>query len=123
MDSKKILVVEDDKVTQKLISDTLRSAGYQVFTAEDAVTAMQIIRKEEPDLVTLDVNLAMLSPDDAWDGFTFAHWLRRLNEGQEGKPRPPVVVLSGLKPEKILEKAAAIGAHTVLPKPFENRSC
>ena len=121
MDSKKILVVEDDKVTQKLISGALRSAGYQVFTAEDAATAMQIIRKEDPDLVSLDINLASLSPEDAWDGFTVGHWLRRLHEGEKGKPRPCVVVLSGLGPEKILEKAAAIGAYTFLPKPFEKQ--
>jgi CheY-like chemotaxis protein len=82
---------------------------------------MQIIRKENPDLVTLDINLAMLSPDDAWDGFAVGHWLRRLHEGKEGKPRPLVVVLSGLGPEKILEKAAAIGAYTFLPKPFEKQ--
>jgi CheY-like chemotaxis protein len=121
MNAKKILVVEDDKVTQKLISDALKSAGYQVFTAEDAVTAMGVVRREEPDLVTLDVNLAILSPGDTWDGFTLAHWLRRLNEGEEGKPKTLVVVLSGLGPEKILEKAAAVGAHTFLPKPFEKQ--
>ena len=33
MTSKKILVVEDDKVVQKLIADTLKAAGYEVFTA------------------------------------------------------------------------------------------
>ena len=121
MGSKKILVVEDDKVTQRLISGALGSAGYHVLTAEDAATALRIADTEDPDLVTLDINLAMLSPNDTWDGFAVAHWLRRRSEGTEGKPRPVIVVLSGLEPDKLIERAAAIGAHTFLPKPFEKR--
>jgi len=121
MNAKKILVVEDDKVTQKLISGALKSAGYQVFTAEDAVMAVQVARTEEPDLVTLDIGLAISSPGDAWDGFTVAGWLRRLNQGREGPPKPVIVVVSGLEPDKIIEKAAAIGAYTFLPKPFDKQ--
>jgi CheY-like chemotaxis protein len=121
MNAKKILVVEDDKVTQTLISGALKSAGYQVFVAEDASTAVQLARAEAPDLVTLDINLEIGSPDNVWDGFTVASWLRRLNEGEEGKLRPIVVVVSGLEPDKIIEKAASIGAYTFLPKPFEKQ--
>ena len=121
MNAKKILVVEDDKVTQKLISGTLKAAGYQVFTAEDAVTAVQIARTEDPDLITLDINLAIGSPDNSWDGFTVAGWLRRLKAGEKGEARPAFVVISGLEPDKIIEKAAAIGAYTFLPKPFEKQ--
>jgi CheY-like chemotaxis protein len=121
MNAKKILVVEDDKVIQKLISGTLKAAGYQVFTAEDATTAVQAARVEDPDLVTLDISLAISSPDSAWDGFTVAGWLRRLNEGKLGEPRPVIIVISGLEPDKIIEKAAAIGAYTFLPKPFEKQ--
>ena len=121
MNAKKILVVEDDKVTQKLISGVLKAAGYQVFTAEDAVTAVQVARVEDPDLVTLDIGLAISSPGDAWDGFTVAGWLRRLNEGKEDEARPVIVVISGLEPDKIIEKAAAIGAYTFLSKPFEKQ--
>jgi len=121
MNAKKILVVEDDKVTQKLITGALKSAGYQVVTAEDAATAVQIARTEDPDLVTLDINLTISSPGDAWDGFTVAGWLRRLNDGTQGKPRPVIVVVSGLEPDKIIEKAASVGAYTFLPKPFEKQ--
>lgn len=115
MNAKKILVVEDDKVTQKLIVDTLRSAGYEVATAHDGATAMKTARELKPDLITLDVLLAKNSPDDSWDGFGLATWLRRINEG---KPIPAIVVVSGLEPAHIIEKAAAVGAYSVLPKPF-----
>jgi CheY-like chemotaxis protein len=118
MNAKKILVVEDDKVTQKLISGVLKASGYEVFTAEDTMTALQVARREEPDLITLDISLATPAPDAAWDGFTLAGWLRRLNEGKQGKPAPMIVIISALDPDKIIEKAAGVGAYTFLPKPF-----
>ena len=92
MNAKKILVVEDDKVTQKLIADVLKGAGYEVLTAHNGATAVKIAREQEPDLVTLDIQLAKDSPDDSWDGFSVASWMRRINEGQ---PMPVIIVVSG----------------------------
>jgi len=118
MNAKRILVVEDDRLTQKLIADTLRSAGYEVTTAQDGATAMKLAREQEPDLVTLDIQLAKDSPDDSWDGFGVASWLRRISSG---KSTPVIVVVSGMDPEKNIENAAAVGAYTYLPKPFERK--
>ncbi len=118
MKAKKILVVEDDRVSQKLMSNVLKAAGYEVFIAETASDAVQIARAENPDLITLDINLTMNSPDDSWDGFTVAAWLRRMNET---KGRPLIVVISGMEPNKIIDKAAAIDAYTFLPKPIEKQ--
>ena len=118
MKAKKILVVEDDKVTQKLIADILKKAGYEVQVAHNGATAVKLAREQEPDLVTLDIQLAKDSPDDSWDGFSVASWLRRVNEG---KPIPVIVVVSGLEPAKIIENASAVGAFTLLPKPIEKQ--
>jgi two-component system KDP operon response regulator KdpE len=118
MNASKILVVEDDRVTQKLIADALRSAGYEVVTAHDGASAVKSARETEPDLVTLDIQLAKSSPDDSWDGFSVGSWLRRINEG---KRTPAIIVVSGLEPAEIIESAAAIGAYTFLPKPFKKQ--
>jgi two-component system OmpR family response regulator len=118
MKAKRILVVEDDQVTQKVIADALRSAGYEVTTAHNGATAMKLAREQEPDLVTLDIQLAKDSPDDSWDGFSVAGWLRRMSEG---KPTPVIVVISGQDPGKTIESAAAVCAYTFLPKPFEKK--
>ena len=115
MNAKKILVIEDDDFTQRLIADSLKSAGYEVATARDGATAVKMVREFQPDLVTLDVHLASQSPDDSWDGFGVVNWLRRFNQG---RLHLRIVVISALEPNKIIEKAAAIGAHTLLPKPF-----
>jgi CheY-like chemotaxis protein len=118
MKAKRILVVEDDKLTQKLIADALRSAGYEVDTAHNGATAMKSARENAPDLVTLDIHLAKDSPDDSWDGFGVASWLRRINEGQ---PIPIIIVISGQDPGQNIENAASVGAYTFLPKPFEKK--
>jgi CheY-like chemotaxis protein len=119
MNAKKILVVEDDKVVQKLIADTLKSAGYEVLTAHNSATAVKLAREQEPDLVTLDIELTKDSPDDSWDGFSIASWLRRLHEG---KPRPVIVVVSGSRePDKMVERAAELGVYTCIMKPVEKQ--
>jgi CheY-like chemotaxis protein len=116
MEPKKILVVEDDKVTQTLIGTVLKGAGYQVILADTAAAAVKAARLEKPDLVTLDINLSIDSPGDAWDGFAVAGWLRRLNED---KPTPMIVISGSQEPDVIVEKAAAAGVYTYLPKPVE----
>ena len=118
MKAKRILVVEDDKVTQKVIADVLRSAGYEVDTAHNGATAVKSARENEPDLVTLDIHLAKDSPDDSWDGFSVASWLRRINEG---RPIPIIIVVSGLDPGQNIENAASVGAYTFMPKPVEKK--
>ena len=119
MNTKKILVVEDDRITQKLIADTLRKVGYEVLTAHNAATAVKLAREEDPDLVTLDIELAKDSPDDSWDGFSVAGWLRRLHQGT---PKPIIVVISGSnEPEKIVERASSLGVYTCLTKPVDKK--
>ena len=118
MKAKRILVVEDDKLTQKLIADVLRSAGYEVATAHNGATAVKAAREQEPDLVTLDIHLAKDSPDDSWDGFSVASWLRRINEG---RPVPIIIVISGQDPGQNIESAASVGAYTFMPKPVEKK--
>ena len=118
MKAKRILVVEDDRVTQKVIVDALRSAGYEVVTAHNGAAAVKMAREQEPDLVTLDIHLAKDSPDDSWDGFSVAGRLRRMNVG---KRMPVIVVISGLDPGKTIENTASVSAYEFLPKPFEKK--
>jgi two-component system, OmpR family, response regulator len=117
--AKRILVVEDNRVTQKIIADVLKSAGYEVFTAASAGAAVKAAREHQPDLITLDIELTLDSPDDSWDGFNVASWLRRVNEG---KGKLVILVISGQRDwEKLLEKAASVGAYTCLAKPIEKQ--
>jgi len=115
---KKILVVEDDQLTRKVICDILRSAGYVVLSAGEAATAVKIAREESPDLITLDVWLNTDSPSDSMNGFGVATWLERLNPNLT----IPIIVISGVDPEKVVEGASAVNAYTFLSKPVEKAS-
>jgi CheY-like chemotaxis protein len=119
MNAKRILVVEDNKVVQKVIADTLKATGYEVFLAHNGATAVKQAREQEPDLVTLDIELAKDSPDDSWDGISVAGWLRRMRVGES---KPALIVISGHgDPAKIVKQAADVGVYTCLTKPVDKQ--
>lgn len=62
--AKKILVVDDDPGTLKLVSSLLRSKGFDVLSAADGLDAMVKIQKDNPDLVVLDVMLPEINGYD-----------------------------------------------------------
>jgi DNA-binding response OmpR family regulator len=55
--SKKILVVDDEKNIRLLLKEELQDEGYDVIMAENGAAALEMIQKEEPDLVTLDIKM------------------------------------------------------------------
>lgn len=54
---KKILVVDDEENIRNLYKAELSDEGYNVITAEDEEDALDMLRKESPDLITLDIKL------------------------------------------------------------------
>lgn len=54
---KKILIVEDEVHTRETIKDRLEFEGFEVITAENGESAIQLARTEKPDLITLDIML------------------------------------------------------------------
>ena len=80
MEKVKILVVDDDKRWQRLLQETLEDEGYEVIAAENGQDALELFKKESPDLVTLDI----LLPDI--DG------IRILKEMKKHQPKTPVIM-------------------------------
>lgn len=114
---KKILVVDDDRVTLLATGRKLSSLGYHVITAADPAGTISAVRSEKPDLVLLDVSFP---PDVAhgggvsWDGFLLVSWLRRMDEA---KNTPIVMISMDDSPEQI-KRARAVGAAGFFPKPI-----
>jgi len=77
-----ILVADDDEPIRRLVRVALISAGFDVETAEDGVTALEAIERVRPDLVILDMIMPRLN---GWGV------LRRLGEIDA----PPVIAVSG----------------------------
>src|ERR1700722_16471002 len=114
--AKKILVVDDNEVIVKTIMVKLKSAGFQVFSALDGAEAVALVRKENPDLILLDLGFP---PDIAgvpWDGFRIMEWLRRVDDSK----KIPIIVITGGAGDKDKERAMAGGAVAVFYKPLDH---
>jgi len=68
--SKKILVIEDDPSALRLIEYALRQEGYQVLTALNGLEGLRTAKREELDLIVLDIMLPGI------DGYEICHRLR-----------------------------------------------
>jgi DNA-binding response OmpR family regulator len=102
----RILVVDDEPDIAGLIQRYLQRGGYQVLVAHDASTALEMARREHPDLMTLDVNL----PDS--DGFTLLESLK----GNPATAPIPVIMLSVLEDTG---RGLLMGAVDYLHKPID----
>lgn len=83
---KKILIIEDDKFSREMMARKVIASGFDVFQAADGQQGLEMIKKEKPDLVLLDLILPKLSGKDV------------LSEIKKDKELTsiPVVVLSNL---------------------------
>ncbi len=103
---KKILFVEDEPNLQKSIKEVLVKEGFKLFKALDGEKGLELIKKEKPDLVLLDLILPKK------DGFTV---LEEMKANEDTKDIP-VIVLTNLEGMGDVEKALRLGANTYLVK-------
>jgi len=110
VDKAKILVIDDDQDVRRGLGIRLRANNYKVGFAEDAVTALMAIRREEPDLVILDLGLP------GGGGFGVLEKLENL----PAFSGVPVIVLTAREPDEAQERALASGAYAFFQKPADN---
>ncbi|GEM_PF-601470 len=117
-DSRKILLVDDDPVVRMALSFKLKACGFNVIAASDVSQALAATRKENPDLVLLDVNFPAEIGSMEWNGFSLAQWIRRMDETRE----LPVIVMSGSDKPDYARRATDCGANAFLRKPLDQGS-
>jgi two-component system OmpR family response regulator len=106
---KSILLVDDDNSILLGTGVRLKSMGYTVYTAKDAVNAVSAVIKHKPDVVVLDVSLP------AGDGFTVATRLQNL----VSSAATPIIFITGSENPVLRERAMKQGAAAFLQKPFD----
>ena len=104
---KKILVVDDDRTTRRLVALQLRRAGYEVAEAGDGKKALERVGREAFDLVLLDVWMPGM------DG------LEVLGRLRDAKERPRVVMMTADDASDTLLRAIREQAYRYLAKPIE----
>ncbi|GAC1521976.1 MAG: response regulator transcription factor [Ktedonobacteraceae bacterium] len=108
---RKILVVDDEAVLVETIAYNLEQAGYQVTTAADGASALEVARRETPDLIILDVMLPEM------DGLEVCRQLRR--EGNTATT--PIIMLTARGDEIDKVVGLEVGADDYVTKPFGRR--
>jgi CheY-like chemotaxis protein len=106
-----ILVVDDNKITTKLLRRYLEANGYEAKEAYDGVDCLEKVEERKPDAIVLDVMMPRM------DGYETA---RRLKE-QEHTRDIPVVIVTALNDVQNQLKAIESGADDFLSKPIEEK--
>ncbi|HTL74376.1 MAG TPA: response regulator [bacterium] len=116
--TKKILVIDDNRIVLTAMSFLLKAKGYSVLLAESGAETISILRKNKPDLILLDLDFP---PDigniggNLRDGFLILDWARRMCDAE----KIPVIIVSSLDPEKYKERAMAAGIPIFFRKPVD----
>ncbi|MCI8852745.1 MAG: response regulator transcription factor [Lachnospiraceae bacterium] len=101
----RILIVDDEKPICDLIDLNLTAAGYQCRSVQDGLEAIDLIEKENFDLILLDVMLP------GADGFDIMEYIRPL--------KVPVIFITARDHVRDKVKGLKLGAEDYLVKPFE----
>ncbi len=104
---KKILVVDDEKNIRILLMEELTDEGYDVILAQNGEQAMEMIKSEKPDLVTLDIKM----PGE--DGLSV---LRKIRETEYDLP---VIICSAYSVYKTEFSAVAANHYVVKSSNFD----
>jgi pilus assembly protein CpaE len=109
MATEDIVLVDDDRVIQKMVGGFLQRRGYAVRTAHDGIEALQFVRDRIPDLVITDVRMPELN------GIELTSRLR----AHHRTAGVPILMFSELSGAPDALAGYAAGADDYLPKPFE----
>jgi CheY-like chemotaxis protein len=106
-----ILVVDDNRITTKLLRRYLEANGYEASEAYDGIECLEKVAQRAPDAIVLDVMMPRL------DGY---ETVRRLRESPT-TDKIPVVIVTALNDISNQLKAIEVGADDFLSKPIEEK--
>lgn len=105
---KRLLVVDDDERNLQILDNLLREENYQVFLANDAEGALNILAQTAIDLILLDIVMPQV------DGFEICRMLKE----REDTSNIPVIFITGRKDTDSIASGFELGASDYIPKPF-----
>lgn len=103
---KTILIVEDEKPLNEILSERFENEGFKVIRANDGKEALAIALEKKPDLILLDVMMPSMG------GLSMLKVLR----GHESGKNIPVIILTNLNDTETINDALAGGAYDILIK-------
>jgi len=107
--AKTIMVIDDSEVIRQVVTETLKSAGYNTIQAEDGVDALSKLKGKQVHLMICDVNMPNM------DGITFIKEVKKLDEHKF----TPIIMLTTVMSEEKKAEGRAAGARAWMVKPFQ----
>ena len=102
----KVLVIDDEQGIRNLLDTLLSRKGYDVVLADGGRKGLELIRRERPDVVVLDLKMPEM------DGVAVLQQIRRLNSNQ------PVIILTGAATPEREQQVRALGVTEFVEKEF-----
>ena len=103
-----VLVVDDEPIVREVVATYLRREGYRTLEAADGLSARDLIERNPPELVVLDLMLPGM------DGLELCRWIRARSE-------VPVIMLTARGEEADRIVGLDLGADDYVTKPFSPR--
>lgn len=103
---RKILVVDDEGDICDFVKNFLRERGYEVLTASNGEDAINIARREAPELILLDIKMKGM------DGIAALKHLKEINRKQK------IIMVTALEDQDKMDEASRLGACDYITKPL-----
>ena len=102
----KLLVIDDEEGIRNLLDILLRRKGYDVVLADRGRKGLELLRRERPDVVVLDLKMPEM------DGVTVLREIRSLD------PKQPVIILTGAATPGMEQQVRDLGVTEFVEKEF-----
>jgi len=102
----KILIIDDEKIIRESCQEIFDLNGYQILTAEDGHTGLDLFQKERPDLILLDLKM----PD--------CNGMELIEDINANDPNCMVIIITGYGTIESAVEAMRYGAYDYISKPF-----
>ena len=105
----KILIVDDDAKTRKLLRAMLQNSGYEIIEAENGEQGIKLAKENIPDLILMDIEMPVM---DGMSAFKVIH-------ADESTKNIPVIALTSYAMKGDKEKFLAEGFNSYISKPID----
>jgi len=113
-----VLIVDDEPEIIRVARGYLEQGGYTVLAARDGTAALEIVRRELPDLIVLDLNLPAPPGTPPIDGIDVARQVRQM---AGAVAQTPIIMLTARVEETDRIVGLEVGADDYVAKPFSPR--
>lgn len=107
--AKRVLLVDDEPKLVLLMEARLKVNGYEVLTANNGQTALEVAKKEKPDLIILDLMLPQM------DGYKVCALLKK----DMRYAKIPIIMFTARAQQEDIRLGEEVGADAYITKPFE----